>query len=73
MGFITGNVYDIKSQIQMVRKGDAENIMCICIYDKNSKAWCPYESLESVTKNWMFYDSKVTRDILIGNGLRPLY
>lgn len=58
MGFVTGNTYDIKSKIQMVHKGGAvfgEDMACICIYDNNSKAWCPYQSLEAVMKNWMFY------------------
>ena len=57
MGFVTGKTYDIKSKIQMIRKGGlifGENMMCICIYDKYSDAWCPYQSLEAVMNNWMF-------------------
>ena len=58
MGFTCGEIYDIKSKIQMIRKGSypfCEDMMCICIYDKNSKALCPYQSLEAVMKNWIFY------------------
>ena len=57
MGFVNGHTYDIKSKIQNVIKGSYpfyEDITCICIYDKNSKAWCPYQSLEIVMKNWEF-------------------
>ena len=57
MGFITGRTYEIKSKIQLVRKGSfpfGKYMTCICIYDKNSKACCPYQSLESVMKNWKF-------------------
>ena len=57
MGFKNGVVYNIRSDLKMVRKGGntfGENIPCICIYDINSNAWCPYQSLESVMKNWDF-------------------
>lgn len=57
MGFINGNTYDIQSKIQNIRKGSypfCKDMTCICIYDKNSKAWCPYQSLESVMRNWKF-------------------
>ena len=57
MGFINGNTYNIQLKIQKVRKGYypfCEDMTCICIYDKNSKAWCPYQSLEAVLKNWSF-------------------
>lgn len=55
MGFQNGCVYNIRSDIKMIRKGGSifgENIISICIYDMNSKAWCPYQSLEAVLKNW---------------------
>ena len=55
MGFQNGITYNIRSDIKMVRRdGSAfsNDMMCICIYDMNSKAWCPYQSLESVMKNW---------------------
>lgn len=57
MGFQNGVTYNIRSDIQMVRKGGSvfgEDMMCICICDMNSKSWCPYRSLESVLKNWEF-------------------
>ena len=31
-----------------------DTIPCICIYDKNSMLWCPYQSLEKVLENWKF-------------------
>ena len=57
MGFKNGVKYNIRSDLKIVRKGETvfgENIPSICIYDKNSKAWCPYQSLEAVMKNWEF-------------------
>ena len=57
MGFISGRTYDIKSEVKKIRKGSfpfCRDMMCICIYDKNSKAWCPYQSLEAVMNNWEF-------------------
>jgi len=59
MGFVAGKTYDIISTIRMVRVGGSvfgADRECICIYDKNSKAWCPYQSLESVMKNWIFIE-----------------
>lgn len=53
MGFVSGRIYDIKSKIQMIWEG-GDTMACICIYDKNSTAWCPYQSLEAVMKNWVF-------------------
>ena len=55
MGFQNGITYNIRSDIKMIRKDGCvfgNDMMCICIYDMNSKAWCPYQSLESVMKNW---------------------
>ena len=57
MGFVTGKTYDIKTKIQIIHKGGiifGEDIECICIYDKHSNAWCPYQTLESVMNNWVF-------------------
>ena len=56
MGFINGKTYNIKLYIRTVRKGGTvfgTNMNCICVYDKNSKAWCPYQSYESFNKNWI--------------------
>lgn len=55
MGFKHGHTYNIKSKIQIIRKVSypfCKDMMCICIYDVNSKAWCPYQSLEALFKNW---------------------
>lgn len=58
MGFITGKTYEIESKKQLVRKGTFpfyKYMVCICIYDKNGSACCPYQNLESVMDNWEFY------------------
>ena len=55
MGFHNGITYNIRSDIKMIRRGGSafsNDMMCICIYDMNSKAWCPYQSLESLMDNW---------------------
>ena len=55
MGFRNGITYNIRSDIKMIKKGGSvlgNDMMCICIYDMNSRAWCPYQRLESVMKNW---------------------
>ena len=58
MGFKHGATYNIRSDIQKVRIGGpvfGEWKNCICIYDINSKAWCPYSGLETVLRNWEIY------------------
>lgn len=57
MGFKNGCVHNLKSDIKNIRKGNifSKKIPCICIYDKNSKAWCPYESFNAVLNNWILY------------------
>lgn len=49
MGFITGHTYDLRSEIKIVYSKT-----CICLFDKHSNAWCPYDSVESMLKNWKF-------------------
>lgn len=51
MGFYNGFIYNIRSDIRKINIS-GNNIMCICIYDTNSHAWCPYQSLEALLKNW---------------------
>ena len=53
MGFKNGKIYEINTTIQPVRVG-RENRQCIVVMDRESAAWCPYESLEAVMKNWTF-------------------
>lgn len=53
MGFITGEIYDLRSEINTILRNSIP-VNCICLYDKNSKAWCPYASLETVLQNWDF-------------------
>ena len=49
-GFTYGKVYDIRSKVQSIGKNDSY----ICIYDSNSRNWCPYDSVESILNNWKF-------------------
>lgn len=51
MGFEYEKIYDIYSKIKTINN-DGRFIPCICIYDKKSKAWCPYRSLETLLDNW---------------------
>lgn len=66
MGFKHGETYDLTSEIKNIRKSNgytitdigghpcmiANDMTCICLIDSNSSAWCPYESLEAVLRNW---------------------
>lgn len=55
MGFITGHIYTIETACKMVKRyktSRADPVPCLCVYDKNSKAWCPYSSMEKVLENW---------------------
>ena len=54
MGFKHGVIYDIRSDLRVVRKHDifSDDIISICIYDNHSDAWCPYSSLEAILRNW---------------------
>ena len=51
MGFVSGKVYNIYSKIQRVKRFGIP-MLSICIYDKDSTAWCSYTNLESMMKNW---------------------
>lgn len=53
MGFISGNTYDIYTMCKNIipRNGVVPN-PCLCVFDKNSKAWCPYSNLERFFENW---------------------
>lgn len=55
MGFITGQIYTIETACKMVKRcktSRADPVLCLCVYDKNSKARCPYSSMEKVLENW---------------------
>lgn len=57
MGFIHGKLYELKSSIEPIAfKDDFKTDMktCIVLRDKHSKAWCPYNSLEAILRNWEF-------------------
>lgn len=56
MGFITGNVYVLRSKIDYLYIGNGLKQYCIVIYDTKSSRYCPYSSLESLLKNWKFID-----------------
>ena len=49
MGFVNGKVYNIESKVQKIIKYGIP-MLCICIYDKDSNAWCPYSNLETMIK-----------------------
>lgn len=53
MGFVTGCIYDIYTDCQMIRETTLSFKPCLCIFDKNSFAGCPYENLEAVLQNWI--------------------
>ena len=57
MGFRTGQLYNVRSKLKEVHCGGyifGYDTLCICIYDNNSNAWCPYKNLEAVMENWDF-------------------
>ena len=47
-GFETGKIYHLRSNIRQIYG------WCICLYDTESSAWCPYSSLKAVLENWTF-------------------
>lgn len=51
MGFTNGKIYNIYSKVEKVTRYGMP-MLCICIYDKDSIAWCPYGTLEGLLKNW---------------------
>lgn len=57
-GFKHGQTYELNSDIRPVHVGGGyifgQEKTCICLFDRNSKAWCPYSSLEKVLENWHF-------------------
>lgn len=53
MGFTTGKTYLLKSKTQTIYKNGFP-MVCICLYDEKSSAWCPYSSLETILENWEF-------------------
>lgn len=53
MGFVKGRTYKLKSKIETIFSHGVPR-KCICLYDTNTKAWCPYSSLENVLENWVF-------------------
>lgn len=52
MGFKHGTTYSLRSDI---KKMAGIGVPCICLYDINSQAWCPYQNLETLLENWIFY------------------
>lgn len=63
MGFVTGEVYELRSDIKTIAKNGHYIQPCICLYDKFSGAWCPYSSLENVLKNWDFGSSEAAAKV----------
>ena len=50
MGFVKGKIYSLYSDVQVIG-----NKLCICLYDKNSRAWCPYANIDKILDNWMIF------------------
>ena len=48
MGFVKGKQYSLISRINKIPSLG----YCICLYDIDSKAWCPYSNLKTVLENW---------------------
>ena len=55
MGFRTGKVYKLQLVWRTIKKriggpifGHWETIRCLCVYDVDSSAWCPYSSYEAL-------------------------
>ena len=63
MGFVTGKVYELRSDIKTIAKNGHYIQPCICLYDEFSDAWCPYSSLENVLKNWDFGSSEASAKV----------
>lgn len=64
MGFKHGKVYNVYTKMNMIQRrmpvtGESEYLNCICLYDKESPAWCPYETTEAMLRNWEIFDSKI--------------
>jgi len=60
MGFISGRTYNLILDIRTIRKGGnvfGTDMDCICAYDVNSRAWCPYQSYEAFEKNWIVLEN----------------
>ena len=56
-GFKYGQTYELNSDIRPIHIGGkifGQEKTCICLFDRNSKAWCPYSSLEKILENWRF-------------------
>lgn len=63
MGFRTGKVYKLQLVWRTIKKriggpifGHWETIRCLCVYDVDSSAWCPYSSYEAFEINWEVFE-----------------
>lgn len=55
MGFKTGKIYNIRSELKPIIKTNMaynKKMTCVCVYDTNSSAWCSYQTLEAFLNNW---------------------
>lgn len=59
MGFKTGKTYRLQLIWRTIRKriggsifGHWETMRCLCAYDLDSSAWCPYSSYEAFETYW---------------------
>ena len=51
MGFVSGKEYHLKIKMKPMRL-NGKKAEKLVIYDLHSKAWCPYDSVESFLMNW---------------------
>jgi hypothetical protein len=52
-GFEKGKEYTIRTKVMPIHKNlSLRSLFCLCIFDMNSKNWCPYSNLELVFDNW---------------------
>lgn len=62
MRFKHGKTYNVQTKMNILQRrnpltGEIDYVNCICLYDKESPAWCPYESVEAMCKNWEIFES----------------
>lgn len=50
-GFVHNHQYFLKSRVGTCVIG-GKNVCCIVLTDVNSRACCPYDSIESLLQNW---------------------
>jgi len=58
MGFVTGQMYQVKCVKRLYHdRREGKQKMGLFLFDLNSEAWCPYESMDAILRNWRFFPS----------------